>query len=384
MGKNKILFALPEMNVGGVEKALLGLLSTIDCSSNEVTLALINKRGGLMPFLSKDINITVINGLNEHFRLIVDTPYQIVGRFLKKFQPINAIRYSIKYFKCKKVKSQIPLFEFIYHKHKIEPIEYDVAVAYSGPFHALEYYILNFINAKRKICWIHFDVSKFGINNRFVEKFYPQFDEINIVSQQGKDVFDKRFPALANKTKVVYNIVDRKSVLSQSSETVDDMPMEECDHVRIVTVGRVSEEKGQYDVLPYFKAALDAGLKAVWYFVGGGKDVERCQQKADELGIADNVKILGVKVNPYPYMRHCDIYVQPSRHEGYCITLAEAKLFEHPIITTPFTGAKEQLEDYPSGVTLNSLEELPAALRNLTDSINSFNVLKGPKVVNGF
>ena len=97
MGKNKILFALPEMNVGGVEKALLGLLSTIDCSSNEVTLALINKRGGLMPFLSKDINITVINGLNEHFRLIVDTPYQIVGRFLKKFQPINAIRYSIKY-----------------------------------------------------------------------------------------------------------------------------------------------------------------------------------------------------------------------------------------------------------------------------------------------
>ena len=42
-------------------------------------------------------------------------------------------------------------------------------------------------------------------------------------------------------------------------------------------------------------------------------------------------------------MKQCDLYVQPSRHEGYCITLSEAKCFNKPIVSTNFTGAREQL-----------------------------------------
>lgn len=367
--KNKILIALPEMNVGGVEKALLGLISTIDYSQNEITLALINKRGGLMPLIPNGTKVCIIKGLNEHFRLIVDNPYQIVYRFLKKLKLFSAVLYTFKYLKGKREKTQIPLFEFIYRKQLVDSEIYDLAVAYSGPFHALEYYVLYFVHAKKKICWIHFDVNKFGINNAFVNKFYPQFDEINLVSRQGKEVFDKRFPKLADKTKVVYNIIDKNLILKQSEAEIKDMPMGDCDHIRIVTVGRISEEKGQCDVLPYFKTALDNGLNAVWYFVGGGKDVKSVQQKSSELGIADKVIILGVKTNPYPYMRHCDIYVQPSRHEGYCITLAEAKLFNHPIITTPFTGSKEQLKNYEYSSSIIPLDLLPEKLIEYANDI---------------
>ena len=55
--------------------------------------------------------------------------------------------------------------------------------------------------------------------------------------------------------------------------------------------------------------------------------------------------------------------VQPSLHEGFCITLAEAKLFKMPIITTDFTGAKEQLTDYPKyRIIRYSISEMNSAL----------------------
>ena len=365
--KRQILFASSRMNVGGVEKALLGLLSTIDFSQNDVTLALIHKDGGLFEYIYKDVKVVEIESYKKHWNLINDTPREIIFKYLKKLNIVGLFKYILTYFSSIINGNQISLYKMILQCQKTDETVYDVAVSFSGPFHALDYFVINNVNAKKKIGWIHFDVSKIGISDSFVHTIYPQFDEINLVSQQGKDVFDKRFPELAHKTKVVYNIIDKNLIIKQSEEPIDDMPVGECDHIRIVTVGRITEEKGQCDVLPYFKVALDNGLNAVWYFVGGGKDVKSVQQKSSELGIADKVKILGVKTNPYPYMRHCDIYVQPSRHEGYCITLAEAKLFGHPIITTPFTGAKEQLEEYANSKILNSLKELSATLIAHTD-----------------
>ena len=51
---------------------------------------------------------------------------------------------------------------------------------------------------------------------------------------------------------------------------------------------------------------------------------------------------LGSKINPYRFLKECDIYVQPSRGEGYCIALAEAICLEKPIVVTDFAGAREQ------------------------------------------
>lgn len=367
--KQKILFVTSRMNVGGVEKSLLGVLNSFDYDKYDVTLGLIYKDGGLLGFIPQCVHTYCISSFAKYWNLLNDTPYLIVIDYLKRgrlFALFNYIRY---YLKSKKTGEQSPLFDYILKHQEKDATQYDVAVSFSGPFHALDYYIINRISAKKKLGWIHFDVNRFGINDAFVNKYYPKFDEINIVSLQGKEAFDKRFPTLAHKTKVVYNIIDEKLVLKQSEEVIDDMPIGKCDHLRIVTVGRISEEKGQIDVLPYFKTALDNGLDAVWYFVGGGKVLERCRQKAKELGISDSVKFIGVKTNPYPYMRYCDIYVQPSRHEGYCITLAEAKLFRHPIITTPFTGSKEQLKNYEYSSYIIPLNLLPEKLIEYANNI---------------
>ena len=65
-------------------------------------------------------------------------------------------------------------------------------------------------------------------------------------------------------------------------------------------------------------------------------------------------------------MKDCDIYMQPSRHEGFCITLAEALCFGHPIVATDFTGAREQLLNRKNSiVTGMSSDEMAGGLEEI-------------------
>ena len=64
----------------------------------------------------------------------------------------------------------------------------------------------------------------------------------------------------------------------------------------------------------------------------------------------DNVIILGKKENPYPYIKACDIYIQPSRYEGKAVTVREAQMLNKPVIITNFLTAKSQLEDGFDGI----------------------------------
>jgi glycosyltransferase involved in cell wall biosynthesis len=87
--------------------------------------------------------------------------------------------------------------------------------------------------------------------------------------------------------------------------------------------------------------------------------------------------LLGATPNPYPYMKQCDIYVQSSRHEGYCITLAEARCFDKPIVTTNFTGANEQIVDGLTGLIVDFDEQqMFNAIKKLLDDKNLVNELR--------
>ena len=59
--------------------------------------------------------------------------------------------------------------------------------------------------------------------------------------------------------------------------------------------------------------------------------------------LEENVMLLGTIKNPFPYYAQCDLYVQTSLHEGYCISLAEAQAFSKPIVSTDVAGARDLL-----------------------------------------
>ena len=109
-----------------------------------------------------------------------------------------------------------------------------------------------------------------------------------------------------------------------------------------------------------------------WYVVGEGEKRESLQRQIEEAGIGDRVVLLGQKLNPYPFFRQCDIYVQPSRWEAFCLTVAEAKVFCKPMVVTDFVGAREQIQDGETGliVPLGDYEAFHRALGLLLGDAN--------------
>ena len=163
--------------------------------------------------------------------------------------------------------------------------------------------------------------------------------------------FNAQYPYLRDKTEVFYNIINTEKIkrLSEDKKSFED----NFDGIRILTVGRLTKEKG-CDILPDIVAnIINKGFNIRWYLLGDGEAREYLIKSILEKKIEDRLLLLGTKDNPYPFFKDCDIYVQPSRHEGYCITLGEAKRFNKPIITTNFVGALEQIDNNETGLIVN-------------------------------
>lgn len=346
----RIFFLVHSMNVGGVEKSLLSLLSVMPLDQYEVHVGLIHKEGGFLSFLPQQVIVHEVNCYEKYWQLINDPPLQNIKKMLKSGQLVDALVHLLLYVHFKLTANRYWFYRFILRKEETFPLDFDLAVSFAGPSQMMDYYICEKVKAKRKCGWIHFDVSKFGIDKGMTRLLYKQYDKIFIVSETGKQIFDQIFPQFAHKTELFRNIVSREQILSMAGwgPSFDDT----FDGKRILTVGRVSEEKGQRVAIDAMKILLDRGCNLRWYFVGEGTDLDYCKQLVKEYGMSDRVVFLGSQTNPYAYMKDCDIYMQPSRHEGFCITLAEALCFDKPIVATNFTGASEQLQTRDNAVVV--------------------------------
>ena len=108
----------------------------------------------------------------------------------------------------------------------------------------------------------------------------------------------------------------------------------------ILTVGRLTSEKGQIIIPEIVRLLIDKGIdNFIWYIVGDGNQRGKVQDKILEYQVNNYIKLEGVQKNPYPYYKGADLYVQTSLHEGYCITIAEALLFSKYVISTDVAGA---------------------------------------------
>lgn len=355
----KLFFLLSSMNVGGVEKAFLSMLPYIPRDKYEIHLGLINVKGGFLEDIPQDVIIHHINCYSKYKEIINDPPLKVIIHELKKGHILNFIIQTFLYIHFKLTQNRYLLYKYILRKEPTFPIIFDLAIAYAGPSQAIDYYVAKKVKAKKKCGWIHFDIEKFGIDKGMTNLLYSEYNKIFIVSKTAQNKFDKIFPKLKNKTEVFYNIVSPEQIhqLANIAPTFKDS----FTGKRILTVGRITFEKGHDIAIKALKILIDKGYNVKWYFVGDGKHRKYCESLAQQLNIQNHINFIGVEKNPYGYMRDCDIYVQPSRHEGYCITLAEARIFTSPIVATNFVGAKEQLTNRNNGIVTEFSEENIAA-----------------------
>ena len=76
-------------------------------------------------------------------------------------------------------------------------------------FFFITYFVSEKINSKKKVQWIHFDVSKISFNKIFANKFYKKFDKVFVVSKEGKVKLTTFIPSLSNKIDVFTNILPK-------------------------------------------------------------------------------------------------------------------------------------------------------------------------------
>lgn len=365
----KILFMLINMNVGGTEKAFLNMLSVMRRDQFDITVLFLEEYGDFLNELPKDIKVEYLDVYRESKELLNNPPQQEAVKLIKNGDYIKAIKLLFIHILTKFKGERTLFYKYILKQYPNFDKEFDIAVAYAGPMDFISYFIANKVTAKCKIQWIHFDVSKIGLNLRFISKVLTHFDKIFVVSHEGKKNLIEAVPQLKEKTEVFSNIISPELIIQQAS--VGKGFNDEFDGVRILTVGRLTQEKGQELCIKVLKKIRDEGYNVRWYCIGDGTQRERYESIIDQYNLHDSFILLGTKLNPYCYMKQCDIYVQPSKHEGYCITLAEARCFNKPIVTTNFTGAIEQIRDMETGLIVNyDEEEMYLAIKKILDNPN--------------
>ena len=347
--KPSILIFSQAMELGGVERSLLGLLDSIDYDRYDVDLFLMRHSGELMPYLNPKANL--LPEIPQYASLAVPMASLIkngqfgvlCGRLQGK---LAAQRFD------KQHPSDKPSVTSLTYSHKytlrsmpqISSKTYDLAISFLTP----HYFAWDRVKAKKYAAWIHTDYTALSLDHAAELAMWGRYNGICGVSEQASKGFQAAFPELAGKVQTIENILPKELIYKQAEEPQTDMPADGS--IVLLSVGRFCDAKNFDNVPDICRRLVADGLDVKWYLIGYGGDEPLIRQKIDEAGMQARVIILGKKDNPYPYMRACDLYVQPSRYEGKAVTVREAQLLGKPVVITNYATSGSQLEDGVDGV----------------------------------
>ena len=121
--------------------------------------------------------------------------------------------------------------------------------------------------------------------------------------------------------------------------------------LHLLSIGRFSYAKNYDNVPDICRRILNLSESDFkWFIIGYGPEEKLIRTKIAEAGMEDHVILLGKRTNPYPYIKACDIYVQPSRYEGNSVTVREAQMLYKPVLVTNYQTASSQIKDGKDGV----------------------------------
>ena len=125
---------------------------------------------------------------------------------------------------------------------------------------------------------------------------------------------------------------------------------------------------------PLWKTLKEKGYSFKWYFVGDGAERKNIESLISKNDLGDHIVIAGYTDNPYKYISRADIYVQPSRWEGYCLTILEARVLKKPIICSDLEVLKEQIHHGVNGLMFKNEDhvDLCARLESVISNEYSF------------
>lgn len=335
----KILFVIGQMRIGGVSKALLELLTCLDGNDQyEVSLLCFDQDGVFFQKVPNSIKIvpsTPLLKMTENSASDISaegTRYRIIRKVCSAWSKIFS--------------KKVPAILITMFSGKLAE-EYDCAIAYTHPMEAHMFcnlgaeYVCNCVKAKNKAIFIHCDYLAYGGYGKLNNELLGRFDKIAAVSDSVGKRICEALPQVAEKVTTVRNCHDFAAIF----EMANDKPVEYGHKVNVVTVARLSGEKGLERCIPIFAALQKEGFDVSWHLVGGGPLESHLREMISAHHAEDYIILEGEHANSYRYMKNADYLLLPSYHEAAPMVFDEAGCLGIPIISTDTLSAIELVKE---------------------------------------
>ena len=251
------------------------------------------------------------------------------------------------------------------YKRFFKDVFFDVIVSYS--LHIGTEMALN-IKSNRYCVFMH--SSDPNYHREIANKTIFDYSKIICVSEGVKLAYEEIYKSCSEKMIVIENYVDANKVIDLSLESLQ-IPINTSALI-LCTCGRLSEEKGFDLAVESAYLLKQKGVVFTWYFVGDGDERKKIEELIDKYSLQNNIIITGYVQNPYPYMRVCDIYVQPSYQESFGLTIKEAVILNKAVVSTDTVGAHTILDKKNFGEIVSiSAEKIVEGILNANNKVKS-------------
>ncbi len=337
--KKKLLFVNGHLNVGGVENSLVNVLKSIDYQYYDVDLVLFEELGNYATEVPADVNIIFYDlskSLGPIRKCIVDNIkmrnwFALCLRFIFILEKILGVR-------------SLSLARALFKHHP----NYDCAIAYRVGF--CTDFVGYIMNSKKKITWWHHGSYEYSQQQtKRLRATYEKFDRVIAVSESSKEMLMKNIPGIAKKIATVPNIINIKDILYKADQD-EGVEIRSNKEITLLSIGRFSPEKGMVNCVLTCKKLIDSSYKIKWYLIGDGPQRTEIVNCIRELGLEDNIILLGAIANPYPYIKQAQIYVHPSLVESLSITVLEAFTLNTPVTVAKSMGPMEFVHNNENGL----------------------------------
>lgn len=347
------------LHIGGVQKSLIDFLKA-NSSNYDITLCLFAKNGDFMSEIPNNVTVISVSSLFNLLGISLAESKLSLWKFILRF--IFALLFKLFGRKF--------TMRFILNSQKKLPGSYDYAISYLHNGGSKSFYggcnefVINKIDANKKIAFIHCDYRNAGSNTSYNNGLYESFDMIAACSLGCLRAFVEVLPSFREKVFVVQNFHDFDDIGRLS---LQDPVTYDTEYINILVVARLSSEKAIDRAILALNYCLQKGVKARLHIVGDGILRNALQDLANQYKIASNVFFYGFSNNPYRYLRNADLLLITSYHEAAPLVIDEARFLNVPIVSVKTTSSEDMILSTQSGfVCENNLEELQDLLYKVT------------------
>lgn len=366
--KKKIIFVTKALWIGGIETALVNLLKQFDYEKYDVTLLVLRAE------------LDMLDQIHPKCRVLIADREKTVT-FLEKYRYSRLFHLTEKPERPsgfhKMMMWTVPMMRWMenrlyirYIRKLMQKEEFDTAVIYSDVAGETA---VRAIKAKKYLMFYHHGAMRHVYHDKIA---YRKCDKIIAVSENLAEALRKFNPKYSNKITAVHNLTDIEGIRRKGQEPIPDHF--DSRMFNVVSVGRVSHEKGMDLAVRACARLVKDGYDNVrWWIVGDGPAMQDVKTEIEKLHMEEYVITAGMKANPYPYIQHADLYVQPSRFEGYPMTILEALILGKVVVSTNNPGAAEIICNGKNGILCDlSVESIAKNVEMLIRNSIQFNNLK--------